>query len=80
VAAPTQKDGFVQVSSFEKAENTFTHLNDMEFKAHDGPVVCLAINQDGTLLATASDKVSKHHTNYLLVLCFREQNLGFSTY
>lgn len=31
VVAPSQKDGFVQVTSFEKDEATFTHLNDLEF-------------------------------------------------
>ena len=33
-------------------------MKDVSFKAHNGPVVCLALSQNGNLIATASEKVS----------------------
>lgn len=57
VAAPRETDGYVQVSTFQK-ESDLKHLKDISFKAHDGPVVCLAMSQNGHLIATASEKVS----------------------
>ena len=32
-------------------------MDELEIKAHDGVLVCLALNNSGTILATASDKV-----------------------
>jgi hypothetical protein len=78
VAAPSKTYGNVQVTFFEikkklaqnQAQDTaFKFLEQLEFKAHEGPVVCLAVNAEGTLLATASDKVSNNQKQICVNVC-----------
>jgi hypothetical protein len=52
LACPEKKVGTVRVIHFDKGSKT------LMINAHQSSIAALALNHDGTLLATASDKVS----------------------
>ena len=49
LAYPDKTKGFVRVKSYDKSMTTLIN-------AHESAIACLALNFDGTLIATASDK------------------------
>ena len=49
LAYPDKTKGFVRVKSYDKSMTTLIN-------AHESAIACLALNSDGTLIATASDK------------------------
>ena len=51
VAYPDKEKGYVRIKSYNLLKQDTSLLN-----AHESQIACLAFNQDGTLLATASDK------------------------
>ncbi len=50
LAYPDKTKGYVRVKSYDKSITALIN-------AHESAIACLALNNDGTLLATASDKV-----------------------
>jgi WD40 repeat protein len=50
LAYPDKTKGYVRIKSYDK---NFTSI----INAHESAIACLSLNLDGTLLATASDKV-----------------------
>ena len=50
LAFPDRSKGYVRIKSYDSPINTPL------INAHDTPISCLALNIDGTLLATASEK------------------------
>jgi len=50
LAYPDKTKGYVKVKSYDKSITALIH-------AHESPIAALALNSDGSLLATASDKV-----------------------
>jgi WD40 repeat protein len=49
LAYPDKTKGFVRVKSYDKSMTTLIN-------AHESAIACIALNSDGTLIATASDK------------------------
>lgn len=50
LAYPDKTKGYVKVKSYDKSITALIN-------AHESPIAALALNSDGSLLATASDKV-----------------------
>lgn len=69
LACPEKKVGSVRVVHFDKGSKT--HLID----AHQAQVAALSLNNEGTILATASDKVGFHFTDLII----RALSSDFST-
>ena len=85
IATPSKTPGYVQITWFQqnlmqtdqsmtkdrKVIQPFDKDIEVQVKAHDGEIVCFALNFAGTMLATASDKVSFWYIwltkNYLFV-------------
>jgi hypothetical protein len=51
LAYPDETKGYVRVKSYEKAMTALIN-------AHNCPVACISLNNDGTLVATASENVN----------------------
>jgi WD40 repeat protein len=51
LAYPDKTKGYIRVKSYDKSITALIN-------AHESSIACLALNTDGTLLASASDKVS----------------------
>lgn len=62
LACPEKKVGTVRVIHFDKGSKT------LMINAHQSSIAALALNNDGTLLATASDKVFYCYFNQFIIL------------
>ena len=58
LAYPDKTKGYVRVKSYDKSITALIN-------AHESAISCLALNNDGSLLATASDKVINKISNIL---------------
>ena len=56
IAFPDKTKGYVTVKKYENYVNVSTNT----ISCHDSNISYLALNCDGTILATSSDKVKKH--------------------
>lgn len=54
IAFPDKTKGYVTVKKYENYTNAFTKT----ISCHESNIAYLALNNDGTILATACDKVS----------------------
>lgn len=61
MACPEKKVGQVRIIHFDKGSKTVT------IDAHQSSLAALSLNNEGTILATASDKVKLFRTNTLLI-------------
>jgi WD repeat-containing protein 45 len=52
LAYPDKTKGYIRVKSYDKSITALIN-------AHESSIACLALNSDGSLLASASDKVSE---------------------
>lgn len=55
VATTHKQPGYFQLTWFKKAEVGFQTFKQIEGKAHDNAIVCMALNNSGSILATASE-------------------------
>ena len=53
IAFPDKTKGYVTVKKYENFTNVYTKT----ISCHDSSIAYLALNSDGSILATASDKV-----------------------
>lgn len=69
---PAHKTGSLQVVDLSQLEPAAS-MSPVTIKAHQGELACLAINQQGTMVATASAKVG-------LLICSTMCSLSYALY
>jgi hypothetical protein len=58
LAYPNKQKGYISVKTYGIGDiNLGNVVQTSQIKAHESAIACLAINNDGTLIASASDKV-----------------------